>query len=83
MKMVRTGANTTLLVKDRSVVLFSYDTPVVVVSGSLEAGVAYVTATKYSRTISKHVNRFLSDNKLACRAYQLDQAEFDRRFALV
>ena len=47
MKMVRTGANTTLLVKDRSVVLFSYDTPVVVVSGSLEAGVAYVTTTKY------------------------------------
>ena len=83
MKTVKMGnTNATDLVKKDAVVLFSYGTPVVVVSGSLDRGVAYATATKYSNTTTKHVNRFLTENKLHQRVYTLDQAEFNRRLAL-
>jgi hypothetical protein len=77
----QTGPNTMVLFKKDSAILFSYGTPVVVVSGSMERGVAYITRTKYSNTTTKHVNRFLALHKLAARAYFLDQEVFNLRLA--
>ena len=73
----QTGPNTMVLFKKDSAILFSYGTPVVVVSGNI----AYKTRTKYSNTTTKHVNRFLALHKLATRTYPVEQEVFNLRLA--
>lgn len=60
MKLVNLGANMTELVTGNRSILISYETPVAL---HIE-GVGYiVTNKKWSRTTSKHINRFLSGSK--------------------
>lgn len=60
MKLVNLGANITELVVGNRSILISYETPVAL---HIE-GVGYVvTEKKWSRTTSKHINKFLGGSE--------------------
>ena len=60
MKLKRLSGNSTLLQYgdlSKTEVLFSYETPVAI--RWLGSGAAFVTEEKFSRTTSKHINKYL------------------------
>ena len=67
MKLKSLGANQTeLTLNDGSQILFSYETPVCVRTEAMHCGQMQtrvcVTAEKYSRTTTGHINKWLRDN---------------------
>ncbi len=57
MKLKQLAANMTEIEHSNSFVLFSYETPVAVMVKA--TGEVFKTATKFSRTTSKHINKWL------------------------
>lgn len=60
MKLINIQQNMTVIViDDKTSVLFSYETPV----AAMIQGKAIKTSTYYSRTTTKHINKWLRDIK--------------------
>ena len=67
MKLKSLGANQTeLILNDGSQILFSYETPVCVRTEAMHYGQMQtrvcVTTEKYSRTTSKHINKWVANH---------------------
>jgi hypothetical protein len=60
MKLITIGANQMQLETSEWRIYFSYNTPVV--SENLVTGRTIVTEKKWSRTTSRHINKFLDGN---------------------
>ena len=71
MRLEPIGSNQTQIRTDKWVVLFSYKTPVA--AQNLENGQTLVTSKKWSRTTSKHINKWLD----GMTAKLVDQSELD------
>ena len=56
LNMKKLGKNVTEMRTNEAVILFSYETPV----AAIVNGERYQTATKWSRTTSKHINRWIA-----------------------
>jgi hypothetical protein len=57
MKLQKISANETIITLENCLVLFSYNTPVAAIVRS--TGEGYKTSKKWSKTTSKHINKFL------------------------
>ena len=71
MKLKNIGSNQTqITTANGNTILFSYSTPV---AANLHDGGFIRTATKYSRTTSKHINQWLA----GANAKEVQQSEID------
>ena len=79
MKVQSIGSNQTeVQLADGTCILFSYATPV----AALVPGKGWIrTATKWSTTTSKHINRWLADNRVRDIALTVPQSELDQLVA--
>ena len=75
MKMKQLGRNTSEITTDRYVILFSYNTPVAYLD--LDHDKCFVTETKYSRTTSKHISKWLPSEATEVPQQQINDL-FDR-----
>ncbi len=78
MKLKNLGSNMNEVIIGEMRVLMSYETPVaaIVPANTAPHLIAYKTAKKWSRTTSKHVNKYLAANGCAS-ALERDQSYFD------
>jgi hypothetical protein len=58
LKVIPAGSNQTIINTKKAVVLFSYQTPV----AALIDGQFYETNVKYSKTTSRHINKWIAGN---------------------
>jgi hypothetical protein len=77
MKLKHIKPNCTVLTFGDIEILFSYETPVVVVDRRYGRFNAYVTTAKHSVTTSRHVNAFLKEQDPKCKLSK-DQEFFDK-----
>ena len=82
MKLISIAHNMTVLELDNGTeILFSYSTPV---AGKISANIAsdlpsfFVTEENYSRTTTRHINRYLSQYDLGEGAKKISQAAIDQ-----
>ena len=76
MKLTPIASNMTVLELDNGTeILFSYSTPV---AGNNNLSGFFVTEENYSRTTTKHINRYLSQYDLGKGAKKISQATIDR-----
>ena len=76
MKLINIAHNMTVLELDNGTeILFSYSTPV---AGNNNLSGFFVTEENYSRTTTKHINRYLSQYDLGEGAKKISQATIDR-----
>ena len=74
MKMNNIGSNMCEVTTRKETILFSYNTPVALLSD----GTLFVTEEKHSVTTQRHINKWIKDNRL-CRsdAITKEQSYFD------
>lgn len=75
MKLQQKGSNQTELTLNDWYVLFSYQTPVVAIRRSTDT--LYVTEKHWSRTTSRHINKYLADFNYPQDAVRKPQEFFD------
>ena len=76
MKLISIAHNMTVLeLDDETEILFSYSTPV---AGNNNLSGFFVTEENYSRTTTRHINRYLSQYDLGEGAKRISQATIDR-----
>ena len=76
MKLINIAHNMTVLELDNGTeILFSYSTPV---AGNNNLSGFFVTEENYSRTTTRHINRYLSQYDLGKGAKKISQATIDR-----
>ncbi len=76
MKLISIAHNMTVLELDNGTeILFSYSTPV---AGNNNLSGFFVTEENYSRTTTRHINRYLSQYDLGEGAKRISQATIDR-----
>ena len=76
MKLINIAHNMTVLELDNGTeILFSYSTPV---AGNNNLSGFFVTEENYSRTTTRHINRYLSQYDLGEGAKRISQATIDR-----
>ena len=76
MKLIPIASNMTVLeLDDETEILFSYSTPV---AGNNNLSGFFVTEENYSRTTTRHINRYLSQYDLGEGAKKISQATIDR-----
>jgi hypothetical protein len=76
MKLINIAHNMTVLELDNGTeILFSYSTPV---AGNNNLSGFFVTEENYSRTTTRHINRYLSQYDLGEGAKRISQATIDQ-----
>jgi len=76
MKLIPIASNMTVLeLDDETEILFSYSTPV---AGNNNLSGFFVTEENYSRTTTRHINRYLSQYDLGEGAKKISQAAIDQ-----
>ena len=76
MKLINIAHNMTVLELDNGTeILFSYSTPV---AGNNNLSGFFVTEENYSRTTTRHINRYLSQYDLGEGAKRISQAAIDQ-----
>jgi len=76
MKLIPIASNMTVLeLDDETEILFSYSTPV---AGNNNLSGFFVTEENYSRTTTRHINRYLSQYDLGDGAKRISQAAIDQ-----